>query len=746
MRLRPCPRWLALLASMALLGRAEEPKDLYGDPLPPHAIARIGTLRFRHPDGATSVAWLPDGKTLVSAGGMGEIRFWDPETGRLRRVIQSKGTRVTAVAVSPDGTLLAWASQLAPYAAYGVQLWDVKAEKELRLIRHPMVELKMLAFSPDGKTLAIGEAANGLFLWDVEHERKRATIRADGQILALAFSPDGRTIAAGGYPSVGLTLWDASSGKQAWRVEKPAMGVSSIAFSPKNDLMAVTGSEPPLVIRDSRNGAVVEELATDGDSAHGVAFSPDGRYLAVVESSHAVTLWEVDGWKRLLCSEKARAYSGALAFSPDGKTLAFGAGGTVRLWPLSKDEVPPEEPGGGGSMDLSPDGRTIAICGGGLGLSDAGTGRPIWRRDEADAYTVAFTPDGKRMVTAEADGGVRLRDASDGEELRTLLKGEKPPEFVAVSPDGRWLAAGGREALTTVCPLAGEGRPIVLGSRSYGGDGASFSSDGTLLATGSDHGKVALWTLPSGGEVALLADLHAGAYRVCLSSDGKWLALNAGAQPSVIEIASRKEVGFAPWMHPDCTGPMDFTVDGRIVATGGRDRVVRIWDLRAGRALTSIEGHQAPVWHLRFSRDGSRLATGSDDGTTLVWDTSTWVAQLGSHADETTPEDLEEAWSALAGDDPKKAYGATWALAEARERGVDLLRAKLLPLAEGAEAGEDPVPPGEALRQLRAIQALELVGTEGALGVLREIAAGPQGTRRTREAEAAVARVKTRRR
>ncbi len=599
----------------------QEPKDLYGDPLPPRALARLGTLRFVHPEGPKDILFSPDGTVLVSAGGLGEIRFWDPATGSLRDRIHSAGRCVDALAISPDGSVLAWASQLDSHAAYAVVLWDLRARKELSVIRHRMDSLKTLAFSPDGKTLAIGEERRRIHLWDMERGKRCGQFEGSGEVSALSFSSDGSTLAAG-LRGTSMTLWSVPSGEVVWLVAQGETNVNGIAFSPTEDIVAVAGFERPLILLDSRTGEFLRELHVDSDDGLNVAFSRDGRYLASIDGSGTVSVWEADGWKLCLQDAQAQADGHALAFSPEGRTIAFASGNFIRLWPLENDTAPPQEAVvGGGDMAFSPDGRMIAVCNGGLFLVEARTGSVLWRTWEDVCRSVAFSPDGKSILTGEMDGAVRLRDASGGKEVREVLRRPKSVEFVAISPDGRWVAVGGRDMTTALCELFEGARPIELGLDAWEGSGASFSADGRLLATGSDGGYLALWETETGREIERLAEFDGAAYAVRLFADGRRLGVSTDGSPHLIELATRRVVSSTPWMHPDTVAVLDFTPDGRIAATGGEDAVVRLWDLETGKLLGRLEGHQSMVEAVRFSPDGGLLATGSTDDTILVWET-----------------------------------------------------------------------------------------------------------------------------
>ena len=241
-----------------------------------------------------SLAFLPDGRTLVTASHSG-AQLWDVGTGKelatLREDNQRQGeslsSAVRSMAVSADGRFLATSHR------EGVEIWDVQNRK--RLLRLPCRGAGAVAFSPDGKVLAAAEGSALLHLWDVATGRKLAEDRAmTGVICSAAFNPDGSilAIAVGG-------------GTKLWRVLR---GISL---------------GPATILQDQMV------------HARHVAFSPDGKLLATGDT--AVKLWDVAAVRHLATPDRSAR---CVTFSPDGKTLAVGgvdgaAGSAVRLWDVA---------------------------------------------------------------------------------------------------------------------------------------------------------------------------------------------------------------------------------------------------------------------------------------------------------------------------------------------------------------------------------------------------------------------------
>ncbi len=260
-------------------------------------------------------------------------------------------------------------------------------------------------------------------------------------------------------------------------------------------------------------------------------------------------------------------------------------------------------------------------------LWDAGTGKEVRRFEGHDGEVagVAFSPDGWRAATAGADRTVRVWDMASGKELYCFRGHRGRVRAVAFSPDGRRVASGGQDRRAVLWEA--DGGKVVLGVDAHGDLGAltvDVSPDGRQLAVGSSDGAVRLWDVETGKEVRRLAGLRAcfaGNGRVVYASRLKtgtrnvnWVKVWDARTDDERELGRTEGVSGLVWS-------LAVSPDGRYVAAGGGDGVVRVWEVQApGREPETAGRHTGRVSGLAFFPDGRRLASGGErDKGVRVW-------------------------------------------------------------------------------------------------------------------------------
>ena len=574
---------------------------------------------------------------------------------------------INEIEYSPDGSLLAVASTV------GIWLYDANTGVEKALLTGHTAPVRCVSFNSNGTMLVSGSNDNTVRLWDVTTRMLKATFTGhEGPVNSVHFSPDDTMVASGSNDnSVGL--WDvATETRKAtlWHSDD----VNSVKFRPPDGATLASAGDDNYVrlwdIRTLTQKATLERFSGD---VYSISFSPDGTTLAPGADGHYASLWDV-GTGRLLAALKPEQGQGSVlrvGFSRDGNTLACSSpDGTLRLWDVAtRTENATLIKGPSNyirSVSFNPDSTTLASASWDeVRLWNVATGKEklTLTRHNAESRSVRFSPDGSLLVNSDPSGAVHLWDVATrtrkavffhGEELwRTffnsdgatiasqtwggaLLLWDVDTESVkgsidsvygaSFSPDGSMLATGHQNNVQ-LWDLTTMTRIITFVSPDYNRT-LRFSSDSILLASGTSGSAVRLWdltTLERKAEFWHYSNYH-DVHSINFNSDDTILA--SGSTDHTVKLwnlTTLKEK--ATLEHSYDVGGMDFSPDGKTLVSirrysRGWDNWLHLWDATTGTYKTSLE-HSSDINTYTFSPDGSTLVSGSDDNTVQLWDVAT---------------------------------------------------------------------------------------------------------------------------
>jgi len=468
-------------------------------------------------------------------------------------------------------------------------------------------------------------------------------------VSALRWSPDGRwlALAAGGT----VRIFDARGHAEQTRIPA-ATRVTGLAFSPDSRMLATGDSDAGVILWDWRNAARAAVLGADRAELRTLVFSPDARRLAGRRYEDAdVPVWNLEKGRlaRTLLpifgdqilsigrfsSADPGAWSAMLAFTPDGAGLLGAFGERVVEWAPAAPgtevarlfaPAPLEPDDGIYSVAIDPAGRRVAAGteAGRVATFEHRSGALLAQVD-ARAYDalVGFSPDGERLLSAGADGSVRLFHAAT---LEPIASHQVPLSFVGVagiSPDASEAAFAAQGDVVVVDAAAGQQRhvsrrPLALSS-------VAIDPQGARLALGTTSGAVVSIEVSSGAlraleahsdEVTSLAFSPDGRQLLSVSQDGRALLWDAasGALRRTLERRGRPLQAAA------------FRADGGAFAYAGDDGVVSVRDAASGETLTTLEGSRCPIMSLKFSPDNALLLANASDNSLLRWDARSYAA------------------------------------------------------------------------------------------------------------------------
>lgn len=617
------------------------------------SAGRLGTPRLGHPGRGSTVAYSPDGRWLVTGGQASPtdrttVQVRDASTLALIREFDSGGEWATALAFSPDGRTLAVGCQDG-----GIAIWDLDSWTLQNTFGLGLNCCLGLAFSPDGKILASchmgGPSSDDepVRLWDWRKANRTGELNDHcGWIISLVFAPDGKTLASGSWEGE-VRIWDASTHKLIRTLAHKQHMIFGLAYSPDGSMLTAVDRDEVANVWSPRTGDLLRRVGETPalltqclPTADSLAGSPTRPIVAIGKHPDTarvqiVRLLDVRTGEDLGELQGDASWIGALAFSPDGRSLAtIGEAGTVRVWDVATRQernVPTGHSSAVLSIAFSPQGRRVATGGrdGRIGLWDA-RGRSLIRMltpngPPSDVLFAAFVGDGSRLATASRDGWLRVWDVETG-ELRKRWDFGRPILEAAATPDGARVAAAGEDGVLIVLRtrsgdeafqtrlLNAKGKPIRLHP-------LVFSADGEYLAASDDDKTIRLWKGDPPDPVRILHE--AGKLPVKVVG-GRFLGIESDGFVSLQNFDERRELHrLGSNDRPFYSDRLILTPDGRKLASGSRfNGFVSCWDVtttsETGRADQRFE-----VTSIAFSPDGSVLATGTVDGLVNLWKTPT---------------------------------------------------------------------------------------------------------------------------
>ncbi len=483
---------------------------------------------FRFRQAVHGVAFAPDGRSVLLGTGDGTASLWDIATRARLAGPFTHQDAVRSVAVHPAGTTVLTGSW-----DETVLLWDRDTTRPIGPRLRHRFGLHQVSYRPDGAAiLTVCSSDHSAYLWEASTGQRIGTPLWQPDLMrAAAISPDGRTVVTGGDDAT-ARVWDIAGARSRplarpdarKRLVNPGPEDEpwlpfyylnqAVSFSPDRKAVVVTEGRRIARLWDTSTGSPIGVPLRHDRPVRMVAFSPDGRTVAT--ASHdptsgltdsklgSIRLWDAADGRPLGPPIWQHRWVSALAFSPDGRTLAAGDyGQDVRFWDAATGRVarpPIAQAGIAFSLAFSPDGKTLAAGTvepmNGARLWDLETGRPIGEPMPHANWVVGveFRPDGRALLTRSNDATARLWDARTARPLGAPMPHQGAP-CAAFSPDGRRLATAGRLETEVKIRDAATGRTLPGATLGHAAlvTALAFSPDGGLLGVGCNDGSARLW-------------------------------------------------------------------------------------------------------------------------------------------------------------------------------------------------------------------------------------------------------------
>ena len=507
-----------------------------------------------HTNEIYSTAFSPDGRFALSGSTDKTIRLWDVNTGKELRKFTDHIGGVYSVTFSPDGKFILAGGEDEKSEHSGVIiLWDAVSGKELRQFKQNST-VYAAVYSPDGKFVISAGIGGGISLWDINTGGKIRLFASDkSPFYSAAFSPDGRFAVSGGLEK-NISIWDIASGKEIKSLGQ-SNWVSSAVFSSDGKLALTGNSDKTICLWDTISGKKLRTFTGHTNIVSFVSFSPDNRFVLSGSFDRTARLWDIGTGEELRRFEGNTIVSTA-AFSPDGRFILLPSDFyVIHLWDLisgKKTKSIEHKSVNLHSVAFSPDGKFALSTGNNyVSLWDVSTGKEIRRftGQPGDVYSAVFSPDGKFILAGGRDhvegtehdivGIMRLWDVSTGKEIRKFT-GQKGKQFqkVAFSPDGRFVLSGDNDK--TMClwdVTTGKALRLFAGHTTFISS-VTFSPDGQFALSGSEDGIARVWDIATGKEIVQFIGFTDGEW-VVITPEGYFNSSPGGAKYLNVRVGSK---------------------------------------------------------------------------------------------------------------------------------------------------------------------------------------------------------------
>ena len=510
-------------------------------------------------------------------------------------------------------------------------------------------------FDRGGQRVATASDDGTARVWDVATGECVAVLKHEGPVRHAAFSSNGDRVVTASAAGT-AQIWDAKSGQPLTPPLKHEAEVKQALFNPAGDRVLTASADKTARLWNTVTGAFLASLE-HSDPVYLAHFSPDGRLALTVSrnqpgllaSRSEAVLWDTATGNRVRPLRSADLGSLIVqdaAFSPDGRSVILAGnlqglvGGKIEVWDVGTGAPTASwmERRSVGRVAISPDSRRVAT-----GIShlartwDLATGQPIagFLSHRGGVQGVAFSPEGRRVVTASRDGTVRVWSADDGQELVPPLRHLGMVQKAAFSPNSRQIIAAGEDGSVRLWELAISARLAPPPRHDRGLrviNVAAFSSDGRRLITAGRNAMARVWDAETGEPVTPWLRHGTWVEHAAFSPDGRRVVTATRGATGAARVwdAATGQLLAGPMTHGQSVNRALFSADGRwlVTASGTWDRgqepgegagEVRVWHAGSGAPATPVLEHPRPVRHAEFSPDGGRVVTACADGKARVW-------------------------------------------------------------------------------------------------------------------------------
>jgi WD40 repeat protein/formylglycine-generating enzyme required for sulfatase activity len=635
-----------------------------------------------HTEEITSVSFSPNGKKIASGSWDNSIKIWDAETGKELQTLKGYTSFKTSVSFSPDGKRLLSSSGdpdgSVPNETNHLKMWDLSTGNELvGLFNKQKGFVTASTFSPDGKKIVSAGEDGNIKIWTAD-EKLDKTLLQGGMSNIVGMHVKNNEIVA--WNSEGqIKYWDFKTGEKinennlAFEIKGGCLlddgknlivwddlfNIWLIDITDEKPKIKINGNEHPITVFfankkttktinkkgdlktfDIETGREIKPELLGSWNGSNATFSSDGKKIARTSENYdkpanSIIIWDAKTGKKLKTLTGHNSSVTSISFSPDGKKIASGSDDmSIKIWNAETAEELQTLTGHSSrfySISFSPDGKKIASNANDYSIKiwDAETGKELQTLTghTEEITSVSFSPDGKKIASGSWDKSIKIWDAETAEELQTLTGHTSFVNSTSFSPDGKKIASGSDYNSIKIWD-AETGKEVanLLGSENESFVGFYFTEDSNRVISCDSYGGILIWEINGSGKVKTISKPTPQINCTAFNKNAKFVA--RGFNDGSIKLLKASDLSefSAIRIHDSSLIDICYYEDGKLIASGDKKGIIKIWEPESGNVRISIQGDNNPTYSLAFSSDGKTVVQEyvvEEMTKKIAWETAT---------------------------------------------------------------------------------------------------------------------------
>lgn len=565
-----------------------------------------------HSRKVTAIAVSPDGSIIASASEDLSIILWDAETNEIQGQLIGHRGAISDLAFSPDGTYLVSVGNDAL-----IFVWDVANRQSLQQLTGHRNVITGVDFSPDGQEIVTGSGDDTLMIWNIETGEMSQQLEGHSDsVRAVAYSPDGQTIISASRDTT-LILWDANTGEQIRVFTGHTESVQSVVFAPDGQNILSGSFDGSIILWDVATGNLLKRFVGHNDEVTDLAISPDNN-LAVSAScaerdsertciQGEIILWNMASGRELHDFVGHREMVNAVIFSPDGNHILSGSCATRREGACITGETL--------IWDVSATGNIIQSLNG----------------HRSSVFSIVINSDNSLLLSGggsvllsdqpQGDTGIILWDTATGDIIERFNSHTASVTEVIFHPDNLHFVSASGDSTVQIHSLENNEDIRIFEAHIGTVYDIEFNSDaGRVVSAGDD--AVYYWNFETLEVLLTLNNFGSqlSARALAISPDDAILATGLNNGVIILWNTETGEEIRRLTGHTDDILTLVFNGDGTQLVSGSADRSIRLWNLVSGAEIHTFSGHSASVTDVNISSDDRYILSASEDNTLRYWD------------------------------------------------------------------------------------------------------------------------------